>query len=330
MLHCDKNPLRHALALGAALLTLALAAPASVQPLRAQSTELGRDSAGTPPKGQFTASGLWYAQLGRGPAIVLIHGSNLDSRVMRPLADSLASRHRVILTDLRFHGRSKDDGASFSFAQDVMRVMDAAGVSRAVLLGHSLGADVALSMALLDSSRVDGLILLSPSVSGIRPSRPIEGLAPVIEAVRSGDLRRAGEALALSDAMRLRRDSTRAAELRRIVAENVALFSVNPSRVVAAAPTIGRLRQLPAVPLLAIVGSDDPTGADAAADSLRANVPGATVVALPGCGHILPFDCIKGVVDAMRAAPASGAGARGTSEHAMRSLQTREHHNPTM
>lgn len=289
-----------------ALLTGGLAAPA----VRIGAQEVSPDSApARESSGRFTSSGLWYSVRGAGPAIVLIHGSNLDSRVMRPLADSLAANHTVVLTDLRFHGRSRDDGRPFAFAQDLVDVMNDAGVRHGILLGHSLGAEVALTVARLYPTRVEGLVLLSPSVGGVPITRPIEGLAAVIAAVRAGEMRRAGEALAMSAPMRLLRDTTSAETLRRIIAANVALFTVDPTRAIAAAPMLGHLRELPAIPILAVVGDADPTNAADAADSLRAAIPSAIVVRLPGCGHILPLDCLGTLASAIRRNPPLGARA---------------------
>ncbi|MBC7896197.1 MAG: alpha/beta fold hydrolase, partial [Cytophagaceae bacterium] len=93
-----------------------------------------------PDTGAFTPSGLWYRVSGAGPAVLLVHGSNLDARSMAPLAEALVATHRVIETDLRFHGRSRDGTGPFAFDRDMLEVLDAAGVPGATVIGHSLGA----------------------------------------------------------------------------------------------------------------------------------------------------------------------------------------------
>jgi pimeloyl-ACP methyl ester carboxylesterase len=79
-----------------------------------------------------TASGLWFAAQGQGPAIVLVHGSNVDSRSFDWIAAPLAAGHRVVAMDLRFHGKSRDSGGPVSWEGDLLEVMDAARVERAV------------------------------------------------------------------------------------------------------------------------------------------------------------------------------------------------------
>src|SRR5690348_10336312 len=96
----------------------------------------------------FTKSGLWYRADGAGPAVVLVHGSNLDSRSWARVAPSLTSDNRVVLVDLRFHGKSRDEGGRFSCEGDLEEVLDALKIARATIVGHSLGATVAIDFAL--------------------------------------------------------------------------------------------------------------------------------------------------------------------------------------
>src|SRR5258705_9613082 len=100
-------------------------------------------AAGLPDSG-FTKSGLWYRAAGAGPAVVFVHGADLDSRSWTKVAPALVPGHRVVLVDLRFHGKSRDDGRPFSFEGDLEEVLDAQGIDRAAIVGHSLGATLAL------------------------------------------------------------------------------------------------------------------------------------------------------------------------------------------
>ncbi|MBI2614652.1 MAG: hypothetical protein HYW52_03025 [Gemmatimonadetes bacterium] len=78
-----------------------------------------------------TASGLWYAQRGQGAALLLVHGSNLDSRSFDWIAPPLAEGRRVVVMDLRLHGRSTDPGGPVSWERDLLEVFDALGLVRA-------------------------------------------------------------------------------------------------------------------------------------------------------------------------------------------------------
>jgi 2-(acetamidomethylene)succinate hydrolase len=80
---------------------------------------------------------------GAGPAIVLLHGTSANHAVWAPIADALASEATVICLDQRGHGRSDKPPVGYTgadFAGDVITVLDALGVDRAIIGGHSLGA----------------------------------------------------------------------------------------------------------------------------------------------------------------------------------------------
>jgi pimeloyl-ACP methyl ester carboxylesterase len=241
--------------------------------------------------GRFTASGLWYDIVGRGTPVVLVHGANLDSRSMAPLARALAPSHQVILTDLRFHGRSRDEGGPFSFEGDLREVMDAAGAFRATIVGHSLGATVAVDFALAFPERVDRLVLVGPGLSGFQSQRVPEGFAEMVAAIRAGDIDSAGVILGNTPVMRLYRDTTDQERVRGIVRENARLLAADRTRVTPlGAPAAGRLAEL-RIPVLVVVGELDPTEAGRVGELLIENVAGARLEVIPRCGHLPPIDC---------------------------------------
>jgi CubicO group peptidase (beta-lactamase class C family) len=87
---------------------------------------------------------LYVEEVGRGEPIVFLHGHSFDRRQWEPQFQALAGRYRVIRYDLRGYGRSgdPDEGASFLHADDLERVMDAMALSKAHLVGLSLGGFV--------------------------------------------------------------------------------------------------------------------------------------------------------------------------------------------
>lgn len=255
---------------------------------------------GVTPGSARTPGGLWYDVRGRGPAIVLVHGANLDSRTMEPVARDLARDHRVVMTDLRLHGQSVDDGARFSFATDVREVMDVAGIEHATVVGHSLGAAVAIELALAQPDRVDGLVLAGPSVTGFSPSRPVPGLRAMAAAARAGDWPLVARELAASPVMRLYGDTAASQLLRTIIAGNLALLRADPSRLVAMDPPAARRLAELRTPVVLVTGASDSTTSSEAADYIRARVAGARSEVVPGCGHIVPLDCPGPLIAAIR------------------------------
>lgn len=91
---------------------------------------------------------IGYMQLGRGPAIVIVHGSLSTGDAWLAVAERLASRHTCFVIDRRGRGRS-GDGSAYSLdaeCEDIKAVLDRAGPG-ASLLGHSYGAICALEAA---------------------------------------------------------------------------------------------------------------------------------------------------------------------------------------
>jgi pimeloyl-ACP methyl ester carboxylesterase len=103
------------------------------------------------------------------PPIVLIHGAGCNLEDMRlDLGERLAARHRIILVDRPGLGWSKRrgrDGSSPQYQAAILReVLDALGIDRAIIVGHSWGGAVAASFALDYPERAVALVLLASPV----------------------------------------------------------------------------------------------------------------------------------------------------------------------
>jgi len=98
----------------------------------------------------------------QSPAVCLVHGTGGSAGVWTRQLDGLADLARVIALDLPGHGRS--EGAVPSRIEDaalvVARFLDALGVPKVVIGGHSMGGAVAQQFALDYPERVDGLMLI--------------------------------------------------------------------------------------------------------------------------------------------------------------------------
>ncbi len=122
-----------------------------------------------------------------GDPVVLIHGLFLSHHLFDRLAHRLADR-RVIGVDVRGHGQSTRPLESYRYswkllAGDVVAVLDALGIERAVVGGLSLGAGVALASAHEHPERVSGLIVEMPVLG------QSEGFARVLFGVMATMLR---------------------------------------------------------------------------------------------------------------------------------------------
>lgn len=99
-----------------------------------------------------------------GVPCVLIHGFGDGAYVWSDYARNLPTGYRAIAVDLRGHGHSppSPDGLYFTHrhATDVIEMLDRLGLDRVVLIGHSLGADIALRIAIAEPERVSALVVV--------------------------------------------------------------------------------------------------------------------------------------------------------------------------
>ena len=119
--------------------------------------------------GDVDGLAIHYLVEGRGPAVVLLHGLGGFAASWRHNVSSLAARATVYALDLPGFGRSGKPPAAYSlgyFARALHAFLDAVGVTQASLVGHSLGAAVAVTYALTRPARVERLALLAGCVPG--------------------------------------------------------------------------------------------------------------------------------------------------------------------
>jgi pimeloyl-ACP methyl ester carboxylesterase len=105
-----------------------------------------------------------YRETGTGPALVLLHSLGLSHREYEPVVDALAQRFRVVLPDLPLHGDSEDRPQHPYTPQWLTEVIGGfcteVGGPRAVVVGHDLGAELALRATLDGTFRPARMVLL--------------------------------------------------------------------------------------------------------------------------------------------------------------------------
>lgn len=84
----------------------------------------------------------WVGGLENRPLVVFTHGATMDHRMFDAQVAALLPEYRVLTWDVRGHGKSQPLGSGFDLracADDLFALMDAVGVEKAVLVGHSMG-----------------------------------------------------------------------------------------------------------------------------------------------------------------------------------------------
>src|SRR5574341_1209774 len=105
---------------------------------------------------------LYFTEHGSGYPLLLVHGLMVTGEMFEPVIEHLAARHRVIIPDLRGHGRSRGLPPPYTAAQlasDVARLLDHLSVGSTAVLGYSQGGAIAQQLALDHPQRCDRLIL---------------------------------------------------------------------------------------------------------------------------------------------------------------------------
>ena len=251
------------------------------------------------------AAGLEYEVTGDGEAALLIHGA-LIADAMLPLTrePALADRYRLIRYRRRGHGGSDPAPGTFSLAQqarDAVALLTQLGVERAHVIGHSGGGAIAVQLALEAPSLVHSLALLEPAIMPPE-TKPafIEGVAPVVEAYRSGDSRRAVDLW--MEAVRV----SSGPDWRSVVAESVpggaeqaekdasTFFEVDFPAFVEFSferEQASRIRQ----PVLYVIGSESGPQSEAAKQRFQSLIPHTEEAVVRGVDHALQMGDPKGV-----------------------------------
>src|SRR5436190_3270447 len=124
-----------------------------------------------------------YAEAGKGPVLVLIHGMAGTFANWQEVIEPLARTHTVIAPDLPGHGASAPGGGDYSLgglAAGVRDLLIALGHERATLVGHSLGGGIAMQFSYQFPEMVERLVLVSsgglgPDVSPLLRAAALPG-----------------------------------------------------------------------------------------------------------------------------------------------------------
>lgn len=235
----------------------------------------------------------WF-EVGRGEPIILIHGLADDHRAWRKVLPDLMMDHRVILYDLRGHGEStvgRANGTLRQLSGDLIALMEAVGVERAVLAGFSLGGTIAMRTAIDHPERVAalGLVATSSRVGSAATEWYRERAEMVAD--NSPKLRETLDQDTadvyynapdeLEEGLIIRRQSTANPAGYGNACRAMVGLHENPLD-----PELGRI----AAPTLIIAGTGDQHCPPRAANIIASGIPGSRLEIIEGVGHPIPVE----------------------------------------
>ncbi len=223
-----------------------------------------------------------YEAHGSGPAILLSHGYGASSEMWRDQVAVLQDRYSVICWDMRGHGKSDSPPAPDAYSEelavgDMIAILDACGVDKAIVGGFSMGGYMSLSFCVRHPDRVRALMLVDTGPGFKNPAAQqrwndsvekwaalfrTEGLRTldIVPEYRSAEIRPKEEQSAIG-----------------LELSCLGMVRRTHDGIIRALETI-------AVPTLVVVGADD-AGFLRSADYMAEKIPNATKVIIENAGH---------------------------------------------
>ena len=231
-----------------------------------------------------------------GEPVLLIMGLGASSRLWHRLLPWVSRRYRAILFDNRGTGDSAPVRSRLTMsdlAEDARAVLDDAQLDSAHVVGASMGGMIAQHLALDHPDRVRSLVLACTTAGGRSGAPPWRLLAtaalrPVLGARRTFPL----VAPVLYARSTLHDAPERVHEdLQRRIADSTSPLTVYAQMgAVAGHNTRARLAKLAGIPTLVLHGLDDGLVPPERGRELADLIPGARLVLIPSCGHLLTTD----------------------------------------
>ena len=252
------------------------------------------------PKVQSNGIELYYETHGASQPLVLISGLGYSSWQWHRMVPFLAEHFQVIIFDNRGVGQSDKPAGPYTaqmLAADTVGLLDALGIDKATIMGHSMGGFIAQTLALDFPQRVEKLILCSTNFGGPHHVPVTAEAMKVLTDVTSDALTRFKNGLVVSTAPGWAEKNPAMVEewIRWRIANPIepvhyqAQLAIGLGLLPEAAAFENKLPNI-SVPTLILFGAHDKVVPPANADLLAKQITGSQIRIFPDAGHFFPIE----------------------------------------
>jgi 3-oxoadipate enol-lactonase len=223
-----------------------------------------------------------------GPVVMMSHSLGSSSIMWEPQLAALETRYRLLRFDTRGHGQSDAPEGAYTLAQlagDAVALLDKLGIDRVHFVGLSMGGMIAQHLALSHPERLISLALCD--TAAVIPDE-----AQPVWQERIDATRRHGMAAGVDETMQRWFTGAFLSKSPPAVEKIRTQFLDTPAEgFIGCSEAIRRLNvidQLPSIrlPVLIIVGEDDPGTPVSAAEQMHARIPSSELVIIPSAAHL--------------------------------------------
>ena len=194
----------------------------------------------------------------------------------------------MVRYNIRPYGRSATTEEGFSSVEDLRALLDHLRISRASLVGLSLGGRIAIDFTLAYPQRVDKLVLMGPGLTGYRfKVEDDQHMKKALDRAAAGDARGAMDLWLEHPMMQpAMSNATLAERIRTIAKDNLRIWErLSVNERLSNPPAIQRLSEI-RKPTLLIVGEKDVPDIQAIVKLLGTGISGSRTEVIPGAGHM--------------------------------------------
>jgi pimeloyl-ACP methyl ester carboxylesterase len=237
---------------------------------------------------------IFYEVMGQGPDVVLLHPFPAHHGVWKPAASRLESRYRLILPDLRGHGESgvgEGPATMDKHAADIARVMNDAGIGKAIFAGESIGGYILFEFWRRMRERVSALILCNTKAGADNEEARANRLRSAEEVEKRGV-----EPFIESMIPKLLGETTRRNRPDVVAAARAMMTQMTPAGVAAVQrgmalrpDSVATLATID-VPTLIVTGDEDVLTGVAEAELMQRYIAGSMMTVMARAGHYAVFE----------------------------------------